>query len=55
MQSEFKKKEMKILKELRKIINRNVENFKSEPETRKRNQEKLENLFSQTKAELKAS
>ena len=45
---------MKILKELRKTINRNVDNSKSEPETIMRNQEKLENLFSETKSELKA-
>ena len=45
---------MKILKELRKAINRNAEYCKTELETIKRNQEKLENSFAETKAKLKA-
>ena len=45
---------MKILKKLRKTINRNVDNSKSELETIMRNQEKIETLFSEAKAELKS-
>ena len=45
---------MKILKKLRKTINRNVDDSKSELETTMRNQKKLENLFSEAKAELKS-
>ena len=43
---------MKILKGLRKAINRNAEYYKKELETIKRNQEKLENSFVETKTEL---
>ena len=50
----FKKEIMKILKELRKAVERNAEYCKKEPETIKRNQEKLENSFVKTKTELKA-
>ena len=49
----FKEKIMKILKELRKAINRNAEYCKKELETIKRNQEKLENSFAEMRAELK--
>ena len=45
---------MKILKELRKAIDRNADYYKKEQETIRRNQEKLENSFAETKAELKA-
>ena len=51
--TEFKKEVMKILKKLRKAINRNAEECKKELETIKRNQEKLENSFAEMKAELK--
>ena len=43
--TEFKKKVMKILKELRKAINRNADYYKKELETISRSQEKLENSF----------
>ena len=45
---------MKILKELRKAIDRNVDYCKKELETIRRSQEKLENSFTEMKAELKA-
>ena len=45
---------MKILKELRRTIDRNADYYKKELETIKRNQEKLENSFAEMKAELKA-
>ena len=45
---------MKILKELRTDINSNVDYFKKELETITRSQEKLQNSFEETKAELKA-
>lgn len=48
----FKKKIMKILKELRKPMDRNAELYKNQLETIKRNHEKLENSFAKTKAEL---
>ena len=44
---------MKILKEFKKAINRNAEYCKKELETIRRSQEKLENSFAETKAELK--
>ena len=40
---------MKILKELRKAIDRNAEYCKKELETINRNQEKLENSFAEIK------
>ena len=46
---------MKILKELWKAIERNADYYKKELETIKRGQEKLENSFPETKAELKAT
>ena len=46
----IKKEVMKILKELRKAININVDYCKKELETVRRNQEKLENLFAELKA-----
>ena len=52
--TKFKKEIMKILKELRKVINRNADYYKKELETIRRSQEKLENSFAETKAELKA-
>ena len=45
---------MKNLKELRKAIDRNADYCKKELETIRRSQEKLENSFEETKAELKA-
>lgn len=45
---------MKILKKLRKTINKNVEYCKNKLETIKRTQGKLESSFSERKAELKA-
>ena len=45
---------MRILKELRKPIKRNSDYCKKELETMRRNQEKLENSFGETEAELKA-
>ena len=52
--TEFKKEVMKILKELRKAVNRSADYCKKELETIRRSQEKLENSFAKTKAELKA-
>ena len=57
MDTSFKKeiiKKKKKLKELRKAININSEHCKMKLETRKRNQEKLENSFSKMKVDLKA-
>ena len=45
---------MKILKELRVDINSNGDYFKKELGIIRRSQEKLENLFAETKAEFKA-
>ena len=45
---------MKILKEIRKTIDRNADYCKKELETIKRNQKNLENSFAWAKAELKA-
>ena len=45
---------MEILKELRKIINRNANYCKKELESIRRNQEKLENSFAEMKTQLKA-
>ena len=44
---------MKILKELRKAINRNAKYFKKELKNTERNREKLANSFAEMKAELK--
>ena len=52
--TDFKQEIMKILKELRRTIDRNADYYKKELETIKRNQEKLENSFAEMKAELKA-
>lgn len=46
---------MKILKELRKDIYRNAEYCKKEPETIKKNKEKIENSFAEKKSSTKAS
>ena len=51
--TEFKKEIMKILKELRMIINGKADYYKKKLETIRRNQEKLENSFSKMKAQLK--
>ena len=45
---------MRILKELRKVFNRNAEYYKKKLETIKKNQEKLENTFAEKTAEPKA-
>ena len=45
---------MKILKELRKAIDRNADYCKKGLETIRRSQEQLENSFAKIKAELKA-
>ena len=50
----FKMEVIKILKELRKAINRNADHCNKELETIKRSQEKLENSSAETKAKLKA-
>ena len=50
--SEFKKEVMKVLKELRKAIDRNADYCKKELETIKRKWIKLEDSFAQKKAEL---
>ena len=52
--TDFKKEIIKILKELRKAIDRNAEYCKKGLETIERNPEKLENIFADMKAELKA-
>ena len=48
----LEKEVMKILKELRKAINRNADYYKKVMETIRRSQEKLENSFVKMKAEL---
>ena len=50
----FKKEIMKILKELRRAIDRNAYYCKKKLDIIKRKQEKLENSFAKMKAELKA-
>ena len=52
--TKFKKEIMKILKELRKAIDRNADYYKKELKTIRRRQEKLENSLEEMKAELKA-
>ena len=52
--TDFQKEIMKILKEIRKAIDRNAEYCTKELETIKRNQEILDNSFAETKAKLKA-
>ena len=44
---------MKILKELKKAVMRNADYYNKELETIRRSQEKLENSFAKTKAEVK--
>ena len=44
---------MKMLRELRKAINRNAKCYKKELGTIRRSQEKLENSFAKVKVELK--
>ena len=51
--TDFKEEIMKIMKELRKVINRNAHYCEKELETIRRSQEKLEHSFAK-KAELKA-
>ena len=52
--TKFKKEVMKILKELRNVIDRNADYCKKELESIRRSQEILENSFAEMKAELKA-
>ena len=52
--TEFKKEVMKILKKLRKAIDRNADYCKKELETIRRSQKELGNSFAKMKAELKA-
>ena len=54
LEPKFKKEAIKILKDFKKAINRNAYYCKKELETIKRGQLKLENSFSEMKAELKA-
>ena len=51
--TKFKKETMKILKKLRKAINRNADYSKKELDTIEKSQEKLENSLPEAKAELK--
>ena len=51
---EFKREVLKILKELRVDMNSNADYFRKELENIRRSQEKLENSFAETQAELKA-
>ena len=51
--TEFKKEIMKILKELRRTIDRNTDYCKKELETIRKSQEKLENSLAEMKTELK--
>ena len=46
---------MKIVKELRKVFNRNADYCKKELETIRRRQEKLENSFAEEKSKLNAT
>ena len=50
----FKKEVIKMLKELRKAINRNADHCNKELETVKRSQSKLDNSTAKMKTELKA-
>ena len=52
--TKLKKEIMKILKEFRKVIDRNADYCKKELEIIWKSQEELENLFAEMKAELKA-
>ena len=52
--TEFKRKIVKILKELREDINSNADFFIKELENIRRRQEKLENSFAEIQTELKA-
>ena len=52
--SEFKKEIVKILKELRVDMNSNADYFGKEGETIRRSHEKVDNLFAEIQAELKA-
>ena len=51
--TEFKTEIMKMLKELRKVINRSADDCKKDIESIRRSPEKLENSFEETKTELK--
>ena len=51
---EFKKEVIKILKEIRKAINRNAGHSKKELETKKRDQTKLENSIAEMDTKMKA-
>ena len=53
--TEFNKETVRILKELRKAINRNADYYKKELETIRKSQEKLKNSCEETRAELKTT
>ena len=52
--STFKKEVIKMLKELRKAVNRNADHCNKETETIKRSQSKLDNSIVEMKTKLKA-
>ena len=52
---EFEKEVIKMLKELRKIINRNTHNFNKELKTIKRNQSELDNSVAEVKIHLESN
>ena len=52
---EFEKEVIKMLKELRKIINRNTHNFNKQLKTTKRNQSKLDNSVAEVKIHLESN
>ena len=51
----FKKEAIKMLKELRKIINRNTDHFNKELKTINRNRSKLDNSVAKVKIHLKSN
>ena len=53
--TEFRTEVIKMLKELRKIINRNTDHFNKELKTINRNQSKLDNSVANVKIHLKSN
>ena len=53
--TEFRTEVIKMLKELRKIINRNTDHFNKELKTINRNQSKLDNSVAKVKIHLKSN
>ena len=51
---EFKREKVKILKELREVMNSNTDSLRKELENIRRNQDKLENSFAEIRTELRA-